>query len=925
MPDWKGYLRERLSLPQMKGHWEERMISELADHLEDVYREALAGGASEEEARARAEEWLGEADVAAGELIRGEPAHRRAQANRWAEGREESLRGKGSRWVVAADVARDLRFALRALAKHPLFSGVAILVLALGIGASTSIFTLVDAIVLSPLPFESADRLVAVGHSSADLSFERAGQMAAAHFTYEEENRVFQDIGMYGEGLATVTGAGDPEAVPSLWITGGVLRALRTKPILGRSFIPEDEELESPSVALLGQGYWRTRFGADPGVIGRTLQVDGETVEIVGVMPSSLRSLGHDPDLILPLRFNRSTLFVGNFGYEAVARLRDGVRLDQAVADLDRMWPLAFEKFPGRAVMDAETKVDFAPGVRPLKSYLVGSVADLLWVLLGGVCVVLLIACANVANLFLVRAEGKGTEMAVRAAMGASRSRIGWEYLKETLLLGVLGGVGGLAIAYAGLEVLVAVGPAQLPRLEEVSLSPEALLFTLFISLSAGAFFGMIPVLRERGGNLVGALKEGGRGGAQGRSRHRAQNALAVSQMALALVLLVASGLMIRSFFALRNVDPGFHNPAEVQALRLYISGNDIPDPEDVARTHELIARRLAEIPGVTSVGLASFIPMDGRRNFNSLYADGGPPFGNEMAPTRRHKWIGEDYLETLQIPLLTGRTLTWRDVGNRLPVALVSESLARETWGSVEAALGQRISARPEPVRWHEVVGVVADVREDGMDQDPIPVVYWPQVTLAFWEGSAADQVQTWRGVGYAIRSSRVGTTGFQRDVREAIWEVNPNLPLLGLRTLPELMAQSMARTSFTLVLLGISGGVALILGIIGVYGVISYAVSQRSRELGVRLALGAQAHQVKAMVLRQGLVLSMVGVTIGLGLGLGLTRLMAGLLFGVSPMDPVTFMSVAAGLTVVALVASYLPARRAAAVDPMSALRAE
>ena len=925
MPDWKKYIRERLSLPQMKGHRDERMVSELADHLEDLYQETLARGASEEQALAQVESWLGDYDTAADELVRGEPGHVPAQVNRWAENREERLRSKGGLWMHLADLARDLRLAFRSLAKRPLFAGVVVLVLALGIGASTAVFTLLDAIIISPLPFDNADRLVSVRHTAPGLGVQDAGQCAAWHFTYEDENRVFEDLGMYGGGSFTITGQGEPEAVAGLGVTSGVFRALRMRPVLGRIFTPEDDEPEAPNVVLLGYGYWQSRFGGDRNVVGQTIQASGDTWEIVGVMPASLRSLGPDPALIVPYRFDRSTLFVGNIGFGGVARLRDGVTVEQANADAARMLPLAFEKFPGGPVADFSERARFAPNIEPLKDRLVGNVANLLWILMAGVGVVLLIACANVANLFLVRADGKETEMAVRTAMGANRVRIGWEYLKESLLLGVLGGLAGLVLAFIGLQALVAAGPANLPRLEEVSLNRGVLLFTLAVSLGAGVFFGMFPVLRYGRSALVDALKEGGRSGTTGKERHRIQNVLAVSQMALALVLLVASGLMLRSFLSLQDVDPGFHDPESVLALRLSIPGNEVEEAADAAATHELIARRLAQIPGVSSVGLASAIPMGGGDNVNPLYVDGVEYVGDQTATIRRHKWIGEDYLETLQIPLLRGRTFTWQDIHDRVAAVLVSESLAREYWGSIDAAMGQRVAVRPNPPRWYEVIGVVADVREDGLGQDPSLLVYWPQVTLGFWEGTEPDRVQTWRAMGYAIRSGRVGTAGFQQEVREAIWEISPNLPVRGLRPMEELMALSIARTSFTLVLLGVASGVALLLGLIGVYGVISYAVSQRSRELGLRMALGAQAGQVKGMVLRQSLLLSGIGVGIGLGLAIALTRLMAGLLFGVSPMDPVTFLSVAAGLVGVALIASYVPAHRAATVDPMNVLRAE
>ncbi|UCC84123.1 MAG: ABC transporter permease, partial [Gemmatimonadota bacterium] len=841
------------------------------------------------------------------------------------EGREEGVRSRGGPWTHLADGVRDVRFAMRALAKRPLFSAVVVLVLALGIGATTAIFTLLDAIIISPLPYDDADRLVSVSHSAPALGVQNEGQCAAWHFTYEDENRVFQDIGMYTPSLATITGDGAPEAVRILWVTSGVFRALRMRPVVGRILTPEDEEPESPNVVLLGYGYWQSRFGGDPGVVGQTIEANAQTWEIIGVMPANLQSLGSNPLLIFPLRYDRSTLFVGNVGFGGVARLREGVTLEQANADAARLLPLAFEKFPGGPVADFSERARYTPNIQPLKNSLVGSVANLLWIIMAGVGVVLLIACANVANLFLVRSDGKETEMAIRSAMGASRGRIGWEYLKESLSLGVLGGVGGLALANFGLDALVAAGPANLPRLDEVSMNWGVLAFALIVSLGAGAFFGMFPVLRQRRAAPVDALKEGGRSGTTGKRRQRAQNALAVSQMALALVLLVASGLMFRTFVSLWRVDPGFHNPENVLALRLFIPGGEVPDPAEVAATHERIALRLAEIPGVQSVALGTMIPMDGVSNVNPLYVYGFDYSGDQTASIRRHKWIGGGYLETLEIPLLLGRTLTWQDVRERAPAVLVSESLAREYWGSPQAALGQRVSVRSEPPRWSEVVGVVADVREDGLGRDPPLMVYWPQVTLAFWEGDPPDQVFTWRGMGFAIRSDRVGTVGFVDEVRAAVWEINPNLPVRGLQSLEELMGQSISRTSFTMALLGVAAGVALLLGVIGVYGVISYAVSQRSRELGLRMAMGAQASQVKGMVVRQGLVLSAIGVAIGVALAIGLTRLMAGLLFGVSPIDPLTFLAVAAGLIGVALIAAYLPARRAAGVDPMDVLRAE
>jgi predicted permease len=459
----------------------------------------------------------------------------------------------------------------------------------------------------------------------------------------------------------------------------------------------------------------------------------------------------------------------------------------------------------------------------------------------------------------------------------------------------------------------------------EVGLSPAVYLFTLGVSLVAGLFFGVFPALRHGRMSPVVALKQGGHAGMPGRSRNRAQNALAVSQLALALVLLVASGLMLRTFQALQQVDPGFRNPEDVLALRINIPYSEVEDRAEMALTHERIARGFADIAGVESVGLANTVAMDGYNNVNPFYVDGVEPPGGGTPPSRRHNWVGGGYFETMQIPVLAGRTITWEDVHNRAPVVILSESLAREYFESPQAAIGARVAAQPEPPRWHEVVGVVADVREDGVDIDPPLLVYWPQVTLAFWEGNDPDAIQTWRYMGYAIRSSRVGTPDFYEEVRQVVASVNPNLPIRQISPLTELMAQSIARTSFTMVLLATAAGVALILGLVGVYGVISYAVSQRGRELGMRMALGAEPRHVKGMVVGQGLLIFAVGAAVGLGLAFAVTRLMSGLLFGVEPVDPLTFALVPFGLLVVALLASYLPARRAARVELMEALRGE
>ncbi|MFC1575782.1 ABC transporter permease [Gemmatimonadota bacterium] len=819
----------------------------------------------------------------------------------------------------------ELRQVIRRLFRNPGFTIIAVFTLALGIGANTTIFSLVNGILLKPLPFDEPDQLVGVWHTAPGLEFEILNQSPALHFTYLDEGNSFAEIGMWDNGTATVTGLAEPQEVELVRVTHGTLRALRLQPTLGRRFTLADDSPGTPETLILSHDYWQTQLGGDPEVLGRTLTVDGRTREIIGVMPADVRFLHLDPAFFLPFQFDRANLFVGNFSYQALARLNPGVTLEEANADVARMGPLAVEIYPGGVTLEVLEQARFGPNLRPLKNDVVGNVGEVLWVLLGSVSVILLIACANVANLFLVRAEGREREMAVRTAMGAAKGRIAKEFLKESLLLGVLGGLGGVAMAFGGLKLLVALGPSQLPRLGEVSLDLRVLSFTLALSVLSGVFFGLFPILKYRKGGMIGALKEGGRGGSLGRERHQARNVLVVAQMALALLLLVGSGLMIRSFQALRNVDPGFRSPEEVLLVRLSIPSAQVEEPEEVTRTFDLLAQRLRQVPGVTAVGFSQSVTMDGWNSNDPVFVEEFPMEEGSIPPIRRFKWVGEDYFEAMQIPMVAGRALELRDSYDLTPVAMVSETFAREYWDSPAEAVGKRISVGLQAGNWAEIIGVSGNVRDDGLDVDPTPVIYWPMMQRNLWEDLPGEEptIQARRSMYYVIRSSRVGSPEFLPQVRDAIWSVNPNLPLASVRTLEDLLSRSMARTSFSLIMLGIAAAVALFLGAIGIYGVISYIVSQRTRELGVRMALGAEAAEVKGMVLKQGMILAGIGVLIGLGSALGVTRLMTALLYGVNPVDPLTLGAVALILSVVAMVASYVPAHRAAKINPVEAIR--
>jgi predicted permease len=550
----------------------------------------------------------------------------------------------------------------------------------------------------------------------------------------------------------------------------------------------------------------------------------------------------------------------------------------------------------------------------------VGDVGKLLWILMGSIGMVLLIACANAANLLLVRAEGRQQELAIRSALGASRRRIGSELLLESLVIGLCGGALGLALAYVALRVLVALAPAGLPRVDEIGINLPVLAFTLVASLLASLVSGLVPVWRYAGTRLNASLREGGRALSQGKERHRTRNTLVVIQVTLAFVLLICSGLMVRTFRALMHVNPGFTEPDQVQTLRLTLPEAEVKEEEQVVRTQEAIVNKIAAIQGVSSVSMSISVPMDGGQWSDPVFAQDHNYAEGEMPPLRRFKFVAPRLFHTLGIPIIVGRDFTWTDIYDKRPVAIVSENFAREYWHSPQNALGKqvRVSTKDD---WREIVGVVGDVHDDGMNKDAPAIAYWP-IYVNNFEGG---MVHVNRTLVFAIRSPRAGSESLMQEVRQAVWSVDANLPLADVHTEGYFYTRSMARTSFTLVMLAIAGAMALLLGIVGLYGVIAYSVTQRTREIGIRIALGAQRKDVTGLFVRQGLFLAAAGVACGLVVSLGVTRLLASLLFNVSPMDPVTYISVCLGLAVAAALASYAPSRRTAEVNPVEALRSE
>jgi predicted permease len=799
---------------------------------------------------------------------------------------------------------RDARHAVRLIRTRPGFSAAILLSLALGIGANTAIFSVLNAVLIRPLPYPGSDALVGVYNTLVihGQVFEDADLSAGMYAACNQSARAFENFGVWTSGAATVTGAGDPEQLVAVSATHGVLHTLGVPAYIGRLFSNDDDTPGSPETVILSYAYWQRKFGGDPAVLGRTMAIDFVPRQVIGVMPRGFRFVNLAPDMFLPQRFPSSRFTPGDLSFTGIARLKPGVTVALANQNLARVWQ-TWAEANGAATMLESLKIK--PNLRPLKRDVVGDVGSALSVLMGALGLVLLLVCANVANLVLVRAQSRRQEFAIRAALGAGWGRIARELLVESVTLGILGGALGVLLAYAGLRVLVAQGPASLPRLDEISIDGTALAFALACSLGSSVLFGLAAVLKSR----VPERIQSARGVTQGARQLRAQNALVVTQVALAFVLLVASGLMIRTFVALRAVSPGFTHPEWVQTFRITIPEALAPDSERVIRMQSEILRGLFAIPGVTAAGFASGLPMEPEyRNGVVIDVEGKTAVG-QISPNRAAKRISPGLLAAQGTRLLAGRDFTWADVLGQPRVALVSGNMARENWGDPANAIGKRIRQGGNSP-WFDVVGVAEDVRAEGVNL-PAPA------TVYFRAGG--------RGATFAIRSERASTSAFLREIAAAVHAVNPGLPLAKVRTLNDVYRRSMARTSFTLVLLGIAGAIALALAIVGVYGVLAYAVGQRRREVSIRLALGAEPRMLKWLFVRKGLFLNCVGGIIGLALAGGLSRWISSLLFGITPLDPLTYIASGVLIFAAAMTASYVPARRAASMDPMETLRGE
>src|ERR1700676_1763698 len=886
-----------------------RMFGELSDeirgHLEEKIEELVEGGMSRKEAEAASRREFGNVSLV-----------------------EENGR-EVWRWMSIENLFADVRYGLRMLRRNPLFTAVGLLTIAIGIGANAAVFSVVNSVLLKPLNYPKAEELVSL-HQTAPGAAGLADchdcvlLLPSMYFTYAEQNRTFQSLGVWVTDTANVTGLAEPEQVRLAAVSDGVLQALDGAAAVGPWLSQMDQVPRGPERVMLSYGYWQRQFGGDRTLIGRNLTIDSRPREIVGVMPQGFRFVDTDFDIVVPLTFDRGKLILAGFGFHGIARLQPDATIAEANADITRMLPIWMDSWSNgpRTNPHIYETWKITPMIRPLKQEVIGNVSELLWVVMGTIGLVMLIACANVTNLLLVRVESRQQELAVRAALGAGWGRIVRGLLVESVMLGLLGGALGVGLAYAGVRFLLVVGPANLPRISEISIDARTLGFTLLLSVLSGLLFGLIPALKYAGPRTSLALRSAGRTTSVSRERHRARNLLVIGQVAMALVLLVSAGLMIRTFEALRTVDPGFTDAPHLQVMRISIPGSLVADPQQVTRTQNEILDKLAAIPGVTTTGFVSEMPMEGYdSDWDEIFAEDKVYSEDVIAPLRLYKYISPGFLQTAGTRLVAGREFTWSEVYGTRSVVMVSENFAREMWGSPSAAIGKRLREFSK-MPWHEVIGVIQDVREKGVQEKAPEIVYWPPIMENLFGPGPAQAVRT---VTFVIRSERAGTESFLNEVRQTVWSVNSNLPLASVRTMQEVYDKSVARTSFTLVMLGTASAMALALGIIGIYGVISYTVSQRKREIGIRLALGAQSGDVVQMVLRQGATMALVGVAIGIVAAFGLTQLIRSLLFGVTAHDPLTFGLVAVLLMLVALLACYVPARRAMKVDPMVALRYE
>jgi len=815
----------------------------------------------------------------------------------------------------------DLRYALRGLLRTPAFTAAAVLSLALGIGANTAIFSVASALLLRPLSYAEAERLVILWNRSPGLGIAEDWFSTAQYFDIKTSARSFDAVGLAIGGNENLTGDGEPERIGTIHVSSSLLPMLGVRPALGRLFDPPEDAPGPAQTALLGHGTWMRRFGGDPKVLGRSLVINGRSYRIVGVLPASFSlprevmptlNGAENAEILLPLPLAQDAAAIRmREDYNILARLAPGATAAQSQAEMDTLTARLRRDLP--AVYPPNGGLTC--GVVPLQEQVVGDVRRPLAVLVGAVAFVLLIACANVANLLLARALARRQEIAVRGALGASRSRILRLLLVESLLIALAGGAAGLLLAGQAVRAIRFLGAASVPRLHEIAIDGRVLAFTLVVSMSSGVLFGLAPALRLGALDIHTTLKDAARGAAGagalwGRGGN-VRRALVALELALSVILLIGAGLLVRSFAQLQRVPPGF-NPAGVLTFELTMSGRRYDDVWAGLAAYKELWRRLAELPGVTSSGAVSALPLSQMFAWGPITVEGRQPQPGEAFINVDMRFVAGDYFAAMEIPLRRGRLFDDRDIRENPRVAIVDELMARTLWPNVDP-VGRRFRMGADPkAPWHTVVGVVGRVKQYALDAESRSATYFPH---AQYPTRAMNVVLRTRGDPAALASAAT----------RAVSGVAPDLPVYNVRTMDDRVAGSLARRRFSMLLMTLSATLAMGLAAIGTYGVMAYLVNQGTRELGIRIALGATPRRILVLVVRQGMAMAAVGVTLGLCGALVFSRFVEGLLFGVGATDARTFVVVALFLCAVALFASYVPARRAAGVDPLVSLRSE
>ena len=805
---------------------------------------------------------------------------------------------------------KNLRYGLRTLAKNPTFTVIAVVTLALGIGANTVIFSVANAMLFKPLPYPHSDLLVQIWQTNPHAT--RWGEWISypAFTDYRRQNQVFEDVAAYRTWLWKITGGDHPEVLRGSRVTSNLFSVLGVQPMLGRSFLPEEEQPGRSQVVILSYGFWQRRFGSDPGLVGKTIMIDGLNHTVVGIMPPgfdlpyNVSRAVFASDAWIPPGTDPELVDRGSPNYRVLAHLKQGITIQQAQAGIDAIARGMSEQYKENQGMGAM--------VVGLQHNLVKEARPMLLLLLGAVGFVLLIVCANVANLQLARAAVRQKEFAIRLALGASRRRLISQLLTESLLLALLGGAAGLLLALWGVEFLVKLGP-DLPGVQQISIDPRVMGFALALSLATGVIFGMAPAFQGSKINLNEALKESGIRAPAGSRRGRTRSLLVITEMALALMLLIGAGLLIQSFVRLQKVDPGF-NPRRILTASIMLPPSKYTEPRRQAAFFKEVVGRIESLPGVEAVGGASAVPFTGTNNAGYFSVEGrkAPRSSPALIDAEQPK-ITPDYFRAMGIPLLRGRVFTWADNENSLEVTVVSESLVQLYWPH-EDPIGKRLSINNrngQPV-WRQIVGIVKDVKHDGLTKQARPVIYVPLLQYPF------------PFTVMAVRT-RTDPDNLSAAIRREVMAVDSEQPIFKVKTMERFISDSISGSRFQTQLLAVFAAVALVLAAVGIYGVMGYTVSQRTHEIGIRVALGARQRDVLKMVVKQGMELALTGTVIGLAGAVSLTRLMKGLLFGVNATDPLTFGGIALMLMIIALLACYIPARRAAKVDPLVALRSE